>query len=71
MMKELFLAWGIVNENSWFGYFNFLVFPPLFVLGLFGKVWSSTVYRVVLLAVLFIFLGFTAVGFYYVAQPPA
>ncbi len=68
--EQFFIAWAMLSDNTWMGVFN-LIIIPLFLCGLSKKIWASKIYRIITLAILFVFIVLSLIGFFYISRPPA
>jgi hypothetical protein len=69
--KGFFTLWGMLGDESIVGGVLFVCYLAVFILGLFKRMWMSSIYRGVVLLLLALIPVFFCVGFYFISRPPA
>lgn len=69
--KGFFTVWGVLGDESAVGSALFVGYLAVCVLGLFKRIWMSSIYRAVVLLLLALIPIFFCVGFYFISRPPA
>lgn len=71
LLESYFILWGVMADSPEIGLLFLIVYPVLFIFGLYKNVWNKKIFRLLLLIGVAMPPIFSFIGLYLISRPTA